>query len=253
MKPYPNLRGEMENDFTQANYRRIIQLVKESGRPPVSYEAIPWGKTYLLWRHDIDFSVNRGVKLAKINAEYSVHSTFFVNLHSTFYNPFELDQAQLLRTIVSMGHDIGVHFDVSFYGELDSVEYEVHIAKEADLLAELVGKRPVAVSFHNPTKGLPKINTLKLGGLVNAYSQELMTDSRYCSDSNGYWRHARLVDLVANTTIERLHVLTHPGWWVEKPMAPRMRILRAVQGRSAAVMDDYDRLLENHGRENIGA
>lgn len=253
MKRDSKSSGVSYHDFTESHYREILELVNDAGRPSVSYESIPWSGEYLLWRHDIDLSINRSVKLAEINAEYSVHSTFFVNIHSTFYNPFELAQARMLREIISMGHDIGVHFDGAFYGQTNELELERFIAKEANLLAELTGKPPVAVSFHNPTERMLAVDSPRLGGLVNAYSQKLMTEAKYCSDSNGYWRYDRLADVVADSTVERLQVLTHPGWWLERPMAPRQRIHRAAYGRAVAVMDDYDRTLSDFSRQNVGA
>lgn len=252
MKPDLKSRGAGGEDFTESHYREILQLVKDTNRASVSYCSIPWGGKYLLWRHDIDISINRSVRLAEINAEHSVHSTFFVNIHSNFYNTFELAQARMLREIISMGHDIGVHFDGAFFGEIGQDEVASAIAKEANLLAELTGKPPVAVSFHNPTRRMLTIDSPRLGGLVNAYSQKLMTDAKYCSDSNGYWRHDRLADIVADSTVERLQVLTHPDWWMNSPMAPRNRVHRAAYGRAVATMADYDRTLADFGRRNMG-
>lgn len=237
-------------DFTEAGYRRVLDLSSETGRQSVAYDSIPWGESYLLWRHDIDFSLNRSFRLAAINSEHSIHSTFFVQLHSPFYNLFELSQAKLLRSISRMGHDIGIHFDAAFYGDVAQNKLDYSISWEADVVAELIGQRPVAVSFHNPTERLLKLGTPTLGGLVNAYSDRLMAEAKYCSDSNGYWRYERLADVVVDESNHRLQVLTHPGWWLEEPAPPRQRIQRAVSGRARATMEDYDRTLRDAGRQN---
>lgn len=239
-------------DFTETHYREVLQLVKATNRIAVSFDRIPWQGRYLLWRHDIDVSVNRSLRIATIDAENSIHSTFFVNIHSIFYNPFELTQVRLLREIAEMGHDIGVHFDGAFYTEANKEDFDKFIAWEANILNDLVGKTPVAVSFHSPTERTLALDSPRLGGLVNAYSRRLMADSKYCSDSNGYWRHDRLADVVADETIERLQVLTHPEWWLERPAQPYQRIYRACYGRAAANMDTYTKTLAFFGRQNLG-
>lgn len=253
VKPKVEFREVEILDFVEEHYREILQLVTSMGRTVVPYNSIPWGGRYIVWRHDIDFSVNRSFRLAQINAEHSLHATFFINLHSTSYNPFERSQTKLLREIARLGHDIGVHFDWAFYGHLDETEYEEVIAQEARILADLVERSPVAVSFHNPNEHILKMDKKLLGGLVNAYGWKLMQDAKYCSDSNGYWRFDRLADVVADQTVQRLQVLTHPVWWLEKPMPPRQRIRRAALGRAeCAALADYDRALRDAGRQNFG-
>ncbi len=49
------------------------------------------GKRYLILRHDVDFSVDRALELAKIENNYGISSTYFFLLHSDFYNIFEKD------------------------------------------------------------------------------------------------------------------------------------------------------------------
>ena len=87
--------------------------------------------------------------------------------------------------------------------------------------------------------------------MVNAYGARSASATSYVSDSNGYWRHSRLPDVLAEGEAERLHVLTHPEWWQPQPMSPRERLERCIEGRSAAVRDWYDGLLESEGRDNV--
>jgi hypothetical protein len=88
--------------------------------------------------------------------------------------------------------------------------------------------------------------------MVNAYGRYLRQHWGYCSDSMGIWRHRRLRDVLEAGEDERLHVLTHPEWWVPEPQSPRARVARAIEGRAARQHDRYDRLVEEMGRENVG-
>jgi hypothetical protein len=92
----------------------------------------------------------------------------------------------------------------------------------------------------------------RIAGLVNAYGRTLRNDYEYVSDANGYWRHRRLIDVIADGRPARLHVLTHPGWWQLESMPPRQRIVRCVEGRAEWTLRDYDELLARAGRRNIG-
>jgi hypothetical protein len=240
------------SDFTEKGYSALVDLAVESNRKIARYDSIPWDRDFLLWRHDIDYSINRSHRIAQINSKKGLHSTFFVNIHSSFYNPFELSQTRLLREIFASGHDVGVHFDWSYYCDSDRNDLDDCISREAEVISDIVRKTPVAVSFHNPTQEILEIDSVKLGGLANAYSRQLMEGAEYCSDSNGYWRYRRLADVLADSAVARLQVLTHPGWWQEGEMVPRHRVERAVSGRAAATMADYDRALRDFGRENFG-
>ena len=115
-------------DFTVKNFRKILKLAKDN-YDIESYSNIPWGKRFVLWRHDFDFSINRGLALAKIENEESVKATYFVNPHSEFYNIAETNQHKIMQEILSLGHDLGLHFDAAFYGKMkeDSLELRSQI------------------------------------------------------------------------------------------------------------------------------
>ena len=84
------------------------------------------------------------------------------------------------------------------------------------------------------------------------FSKKFKNDIPYVSDSNGYWRFRSLRDVLSNANDERLHVLTHPGWWQEKPLEPFERIERCVEGRSSSVFLNYNKQMKKDGRKTIG-
>jgi len=208
---------------------------------------------HVLWRHDIDVSPNRALRLAEIENNRGVKATYFFLLHSEFYNCLEESTRDIMRRIVGYGHDIGVHFDGAFYPDVNQLSgLEERIAFEANVIADLAAVKPVAVSFHNPTpEQLKSYDQPSLAGLVNAYGHPLRTNYRYVSDSNGYWRFDRLHDVLAERAASRLHVLTHPEWWTPDCRSPRDRIVRAVEGRTARALKNYDKFLIAQGRENV--
>jgi len=62
------------NEFTEDNYRAIVKQAASK------YLFVNYGykgsEFHVIWRHDVDFSVNRALKLAQIEAELGVNSTW---------------------------------------------------------------------------------------------------------------------------------------------------------------------------------
>lgn len=237
-------------EFTEAGYRELLRIAK-------GHYAFSWFGDYrtaeagsVLWRHDLDFSVHRALALARIEAEEDVRATYFLSLHSPFYNALEGAVTVLVDEILGLGHELGVHFDPTFHaGRRD---FEQALAGERGLLAELFGREPVAFSLHNPDVAGWADERDEIAGMVNAYGAYLRSEWGYASDSNGYWRFLPLREVLESGEHERLHVLTHPEWWVPGPLSPRERVSRAIDGRAAHQHERYDRAVASMGRTNVG-
>lgn len=245
----PINREPINSDFTVDSYRNLINLALRSYQV-ANYRLIPWGQRFVLWRHDCDFSLNRSLSLAHVEAESGFKATYFVNPHCDFYNLLEQRQRDYLHEIAELGHDIALHFDAAFYDTLSETDLHKQVSFEADLLEHYLSVRPAVFSFHNPTAFHLACEADSYGGLLNCYSRRFKTEVPYCSDSNGYWRFRRLHDVLTDATDPCLQVLTHPGWWQEKPMPPRQRVFRSVYGRAATTLRAYDANLELHDRAN---
>jgi hypothetical protein len=236
------------DDFTETSYREIVTAAREG------YAFEPFGTAetapHVLWRHDVDYSVHRGLALARIEADLGVRATYFVLLHSELYNVLEPAVLARLREIAALGHWIGLHFDPAVHPGAD---LDAKAAWERDLLEEAVGAPVGAVSLHNPSvSGTEELDVEQLGGMLHAGARRLRDGYAYVSDSNGYWRFDRLSEVIAARAHERLHVLTHPEWWQAQAMAPRERILRCISGRARAAEATYDALLSDNQRVNVG-
>ncbi|PJE43428.1 MAG: hypothetical protein CUR33_09125 [Pseudomonas sp.] len=242
-----------DEDFTEAHYSALLEIAKKNYIFS-TYDSVPWDKNFLLWRHDLDFSLNRALALARIEHDCGVKATYFINFHSEFYNPLELGQFQIIKSILALGHHLGVHFDGTFHDVSSEEDLDSLVGQEADLIRNNFGVEPTAFSFHNPVSAHLNCEADIYGGLVNCYSSRFKREVPYCSDSNGYWRFRRLHDVLSDASDRCLQVLTHPGWWQKKSMAPRERIFRSIFGRARALMCSYDEGMRAHARINhIGA
>ncbi len=245
----PTNEKSVIEDFTTAQYREILRIAKRNYKFAL-YGRDKMPEPFILWRHDCDASLNRAFRIAEIERQEGVESTYFINIHSEFYNPFEKTQAGLIGQILAFGHELGLHFDPNFYGTDCEEELEKQIASEAELLKKHFGAKLSAFSFHNPSKSILECDRESYGGLMNCYSKRFKNEVSYCSDANGYWRFRRLRDVVEQAKEPCVQVLTHPEWWQETPMPPRQRICRCAYGRAAASIHFYDSAISNCGRQN---
>jgi hypothetical protein len=247
-----SISEKMPPEFTELYYRNLLQIAKKNYNF-TSFCNYKSEESIILWRHDVDFSVHRSLELAKIEQDEGVRSTFFIYLHSEFYNVFELEVTHCIREIIKAGHEIGVHFDPAYYeGKIKSYEdLEDLLSYEKRLLEEIFKIEVKVFSFHNPDIGdWLKFDDEIIAGMVNTYSHHFKNNFGYCSDSNGYWRYEQLVDVLEKREQSQLQVLTHPGWWTPENIPPMERVYRAVLGRSNNVLFKYHQTLEKVGRLN---
>lgn len=237
-----------DQDFTESAYRALVRQAN-ARYAFLSFNEAAAADAGVLWRHDIDMSVHRALALAKIEHAEGVRATYFVYLHSRFYNALEDVIVERLRQIAALGHDIGVHFDSRFVPA--GTDLPTAVDAERRVIESATGVRVTALSFHDPdAPGVTISEADTIAGLVNAYGESLRARFEYGSDSNGYWRFTPLPELVARAGA-RLQVLTHPEWWVPEPMPPRARVARAIDGRAAYMSAKYDAAMQDVGRENL--
>jgi hypothetical protein len=233
--------------FTEAEYRKLLELTKEQYRFCGYCEEISVPKVVL--RHDLDTSVHRALAIAEIEAELDVFSTYFLFPRSLYYNILNPEIKNLVTRILAMGHKMALHFDVSMDYELANLH--TLLLHEKGIIENEFAAPAEAVSFHlagNFPSRLPKETIV--AGMVNAYSVEMQQRYKYVSDSNGVWRFDRWEELIDASKYPSLHILIHPEWWTPQQMTPRKRLQRAIDGYAHEMGNWYDELTKSSGRPN---
>lgn len=237
-------------DFTHKNYRRLLALVRDF-YPVKSFIDFKPRKRFLIMRHDVDFSMRAALKLAKIEKDEGIKSTYFVHFHSEFYNLLEKSVSEQLHGILELDHQVGLHFDSRFYN-IDSESLLCrHLEIEKRHLEELIGRKVHVFSFHRTSPFTLGCIKRQYAGMINVYSGYFRNNVGYCSDSNGYWRHRRLEDVLKARADARLQILTHPAWWRDTVMSPRQRVDKCIAERSNETRRTYRQTLEESGRPDI--
>lgn len=238
-------------DFTTSNYSRLVNLVQDKSlfKTFTEYQN---HEQFVLWRHDVDFSVHRAKRLAEIEREENVKSTYFLLLHSEFYNLLEKEIRLCVEDILKYGHHIGIHFDPHYYNIKSEDELIHYLSFEREVFSEIFQTEVQVFSFHITNSLTESFEKPEYAGLINTYSAQLKKNVKYCSDSNGYWRFQSLEDFLnENLHNPRIQVLTHPSLWQETVMSPRQRVWRCIDGRSEFTRRWYNDTLSQCNRENI--
>lgn len=202
-------------EFTYAAYRKLLSLLREREYVFRGYHNYEDASRCVILRHDIDNSLSQAVRLAELEAEEGVKSTWFVLLRTDFYNIMSKAGQEAIWHIRSLGHEIGLHFDetsyVSALGPNDIVQY---IIKECEILSALLETRVLCVSMHRPSKITLEAD-YAIPGIVNSYGKIFFNGFKYLSDSRRKWREP-VLDIVRAGEHDRLHILTHAFWYHEK-------------------------------------
>lgn len=203
--------------FTYEHYRHIIRSARESGYDFIGFPELnayhESRQRVCLLRHDCDNDVTAAARLASIEQEMGVRSTYFLMLRSAMYNLLSLPNRELAREIVGRGHRVGLHFDEQAYPNATPAEIRDCVDRERALLSSELDTPVEAVSFHQPSTRVLE-NKLKLNCL-NTYDREQMKGVYYISDSNTILKEGCPGEIFKARTYQKLQLLLHPEWWTE--------------------------------------
>ena len=198
-------------DFGFRHYREILNLFKKGGYKFCFFGEKPDQKVKRVYlRHDVDFSLEKALQLAKIENRARVRSTYFIRLSAPFYNIFDPVNLEIIKEINNLGHRIGLHYEGDTTNKM-TIEREV--SRQIQILQSYFKVENV-VSFHRPSKF---VLGKKFGKFVSTYQSEFFKKIKYLSDSKGSWREGCICQwLKSDSPPKNLQVLLHSIWWGRK-------------------------------------
>ena len=197
--------------FKYSDYAGFLRLLKRLGRI-VPFRDWDQKSIVFLMRHDFDVDVSLAFRLAAIDEENGVRSTYFFLMTCDTYNPLSPRNRRFLTQLTERGFEVGLHFDPTVYGDVSEEALGDRVREEAELLSRISGQDVRSVSLHNPSVH-GRYPTF--GGFVNAYDPRVFDDTCYISDSLMNFRDKdprKFVERVADRTVQ---ILTHPMHYSE--------------------------------------
>lgn len=201
-------------NFTYDGYLKLINLLKEKNYKFCDYLNCDEYDRPVIFRHDIDDSLNKALKIARLEYKNNITSTFFVLLSTNFYNVFSKESNDILKEITELGHQIGLHFDEKRYEISNNKKLEYWIERESDILGNAINQKIKVVSMHRPSKWILE-NDIQFEGIINSYSKKFLSDFKYLSDSRMHWRED-VLGIIESEKYDKLHILTHSFWYSDK-------------------------------------
>jgi hypothetical protein len=236
-------------DFTLSNYRKLLILA--SDKYTFHFFDEQYKNKSILLRHDLEFSVPIALEMAQVEADLGIKATYFIQLHSEFYNTLEKATVKSILKIQKLGHQIGLHFDSHFWNIEDEAQLEGKITFDKEVLEGYIDSKLRAFSFHNNTEFTLSCRKEKYAGLFNVYSNYFRKHYAYNADSLGYWRFERLEDRLREGKEDAIQVLIHDGMWQQEVLPPRQRVFKIIDENAERLKNIYDSHLKKIGQNNI--
>ena len=176
--------------FSLAHYRELLEAAKAGGYRIVGFDRPPEPGDLII-RHDVDLSLVAAVRVAEVEAEAGVWSTWCLMTRSVFYNLASPEGENALRRLRELGHRVGLH---AVYPRL-----------------ELDDRFDPVVAWHNPD---PDYMRAPVDGAINVMEEPWFDPETYRSDSNQHWRSGCPHEELRAGAFPWLQLLTHPEIWV---------------------------------------
>ena len=238
--------------FSHSEYRHILRQLMEY-LPILDYGEIDQNtESFCVIRHDVEFSLERALDLAKIEYEMNISTSYFIQLSNDTYNPLSSKGIEIINKISKMGHKIGLHFTPS-RAEHDIIVQEFNTLKAA--FYDMIGLDIDRFSFHRPNLNLELLrNRISIDGMINVYDElffeffdgEIPSKPRvkYISDSNHKWKYGSPLEAI-NDGCRKLQILFHPFSWSEKGGNNLDNYLSLIKEKNYDLINSIDAEMSN--------
>ncbi|MFY9085525.1 hypothetical protein [Aliarcobacter cryaerophilus] len=223
------------NDFTFDYYKNIFQVALDNGYKIItlkeffSYEYDK-NQKILVNRIDVDVKIDRLKTIYKIFKELNIKASIYLRLHSPTYNLLSIGNIKIIKDLISIGCEIGLHTELQDVSGYCGVEKKELLKQEIRLFETIFDINMCGTASHGDMTHYNNLDFWKdnraedFGLLYEAYDKKLWSNCRYVSDSEWIrWKayeNGKLLENDRRTPIEHmrekpkvLHLLTHPESW----------------------------------------
>ena len=236
--------------FSYAEYRNIITMVKQN-LPIIDFSEVD-DKTnsFCVLRHDIEFSIDRALAMARIEHEdLNVHSTYTVQLRNNTYNALSQKNIESIQEIESMGHYIGLHQNPP--SDISDDQLINYIIKDIETLEHYYGFEVDRFAFHrcgsNP--GILE-KYVEVPDKINCYAKEFFhyfsgdkpEELRvyYLADSNHEWKYGHPLHVDYWDLPQKMQLLTHPFSWSDDGYDNISNFTKLIRERNEELLTSMD-------------
>jgi hypothetical protein len=228
----------MNLDFTFRKYRELCEVMAKS-----DYILLTIAKyltldnkpdKYIILRHDVDIKPERSLKIAEIEKDFGITSTYYIRMTEDVFLP------DLVKQIADLGHEIGYHYEVLDKARGNFSKAIVIFRNELTELRKIHGIKTICMHGNSRTKWdnreLWKYYDFKEFDIIGeAYLSIDFNDLGYFSDTARTWnprykikdsngspkgtsikKTEDLIKLIKNEELPHLYILMHPDDWCDE-------------------------------------
>ena len=224
-------------EYTLESYRQGLQGMKDSG-----YIFIPFSQyrkdvgLYALLRHDILFSPERALSLAVEEKKMDIRATYFVDLHSPWYNACEIHVKKILRIIMDLGHYLGLYINPAFWDIPLSCFPTERVVKKDRRVFEIYFPYSVsAVGFDNEER-FTSFTSESYDNLINADSDEVNMRYKSITLTQSLFNSVRIPDGEMQSNIQ---LSICPVYWTVDYMPLKKKVVTSIVNRMGKYYKNY--------------
>lgn len=204
--------------FSYHEYALLIQTLVSS-HPYMDFNEVnSETSSFVLLRHDVEFSMERAQQMAFLENMLGIRSSYFFQIRNEAYNLFSSRNISIVRTIQQLGHHIGLHVHL---GMLDHInQLKDYIIQDVAIMGRMLHVPIDRFSYHRPTKDVLSLH-LKIEGLINVYDDLYFEFTegdftnlkiKYLADSRHQWKYGYPNNEMLKKQ-SKIQLLIHPDEW----------------------------------------
>ncbi len=230
----------MESDFSLKKLTRLYSAILSNNYEIVTFSGYLQGKPKnkaVILRHDVDRLVKNALKMARLEQEMSIRSSYYFRYRKGVFNP------EIIKEISGLGHEIGYHYEVLAKTRGDLEKGFALFKKELEQFGENVAINVKTICMHgsplskwDSRKLWEKYSYKDLGLRGEPYFDVDFSRVAYITDTGRRWNSSKfslrdrvetpftfdfkntddIIDAFKNTRLPRIIMINiHPHRWYD--------------------------------------
>ncbi|MDC0596916.1 hypothetical protein OAP43_04040 [Candidatus Pseudothioglobus singularis] len=171
---------------------------------------------FVLIRHDVEFSCERALSIAYLDAKWSIPSSFLFQAKSNAYNPLSTVNSEIIRKICDLGCHVGLHLYVSHIEDGNWEKLEEELINQKSIIELITGHPCDRFSFHRPPKWVLECRDDYIADTLNIYGKSFFEFNsnpktiKYLADSQHRFQYGHPLN---DYSQQKMQILLHPDEW----------------------------------------
>src|SRR5579862_2794708 len=138
----------MREAFTDAVFLDLIEEIRATHALVRFDEVEAAVAPYAILRHDVDYSPESALRLARLESSRGIRATYFLLPGSLYYSLLAPEHVLLARDLAGLGHEVGLHYDMRALHAFPRAERPAVLRAQIRLLEALSGTPVRTIAMH---------------------------------------------------------------------------------------------------------